>query len=72
VKLLHPAQLIRKGGLANVRLLVVLVSPKEMKVGKRLQKEEKQNKQTDKWEHKVRKKDRKCPENIHIGTKEVW
>jgi hypothetical protein len=42
---LYPAQLIRKGGLANGRLLVVLVSPREMKVGKkRLRKEEKQNK----------------------------
>jgi hypothetical protein len=32
---LHPAQLIGKGGLANGRLLVVLVRPREMKVGKR-------------------------------------
>jgi hypothetical protein len=38
-------QLIGKGGLANGRLPVVLVSPREMKVGKeRLQKEEKQTK----------------------------
>jgi succinylglutamate desuccinylase len=32
---LHPAELIGKGELANGRLLVVLVSPREMKVGKR-------------------------------------
>jgi hypothetical protein len=32
---LHPAQLIEKGGSANGRLLVVLLSPREIKVGKR-------------------------------------
>jgi hypothetical protein len=32
---LHSVQLIEKGGLANGRLLVVLVSPREIKVEKR-------------------------------------